>query len=125
MFCWDMAVILAELPEYIIIFAVVIILNSISTSICWILYTILPAKVYGKKYETILFIIDAIFDATYALFPLFIVNGINFNSFGILSVNSDGFKFISIFVPLLLLTTKLYYSMYDTMLIINIIKIEL
>ena len=59
----------SQLPEYVEIFAIIIMLNGIFAGVFWCLYVLLPSKVYGYTFDNILFISDSLFEATYALYP--------------------------------------------------------
>ena len=66
-------VVLAQDPEFIMLFTGFIASNCILTSTMWLFYAFRPLSCHGLLFHGILYSIDAVFDIFYAMYPLIVV----------------------------------------------------
>ena len=96
--------------QEVLLYVMIIALNSICTGILWLLYVFKHDIFKGDLYHYIIFLVDAIFDTCYVLFPLAVViydgNDIAYAA-GALQIVSFS-KFLSAFWPLGLLSVKVF-----------------
>ena len=103
---------ISQLPQYIIVYAITIMLNGLITSIMWGLYVLYPWKFYGHIFDFTLFVSDAIFDTIYTVFPFALATSkfnvsMFSNSIAVLQA-TNWTQFLSSYVPLLLLIYKIW-----------------
>eukprot|EP01083_Nonionella_stella_P303474 1050693_1 len=104
---------LANKPEFIITFAVILAFNCFGSALCWLLYALVPGKCRGLTFKLALFYVDEISDLFYATFPFVIIFGDTYNqtpddiwiAMAQLHITSD-LSFVAAFIPLLLLCNK-------------------
>eukprot|EP01083_Nonionella_stella_P017682 49529_1 len=103
---------LAKKPEFIIMFAVFIILNCFGSSLAWISYIIAPNHCHGLVFKLSLFFVDQVADLFYSMFPFL---SILYDDYSVRSTNAvllgqlntaSALAFLSAFVPLILLSNK-------------------
>ena len=98
---------ISQLPEYVIIFASVVLANGIITGVFWLVYIFIPHICYGETFKYGLFIVDGLFDTIYSIFPMIISGGlVNSNTIGILQ-HTSWIQFLATIFPNMILTVKL------------------
>ena len=100
------------------IFTLLVGLNSIICGILWILYVFANRLCHGQFYKQIVFLVDTIFDTSYALYPIFVVYNQQpkFNiikAVGALQA-SHFTNFITTIVPITYLFCKCFLLFYKT-----------
>ena len=114
-------VVLSQDYSYIILFGVMLGLNSLFIGVLWILYAINHRKFYGASFNYEIFMIDAIFDTFYAIFPMLLVIDLNDFSYDSISyavgaLHTDSVvTLLSSLLPMIFLVRKMYFAMRITM----------
>lgn len=102
----------AESKEYVMLFAIFLSFNCILSGLLWLLYLYKNNISFikeGKSFGYLLFIIDAIFDTFYAVFPLLLLgDNITFGTAAAALYTDSIITFISVYYPLFFLTIKVY-----------------
>ena len=107
----DENVILAQSPNDVKAFAVIIALNGIVTGFCWLLYALFPNKCWANTFDYSLLLIDKVFDVIYIVFPIYLAGGLK----SIAKLQSNGIiKFFSLFLPMIRVTIKLFFRIHST-----------
>ena len=104
----------SQLPNYVLVFAYVILMNGLITGIFWCLYALFPSKVYGHSFNDALFICDGLFDCIYSVYPIIIAGALSsdtqffellYTKIGILQ-HTTWTSFLGASLPMLLLIKK-------------------
>eukprot|EP01083_Nonionella_stella_P076677 209070_1 len=104
---------LANKPEFITIFAVILAFNCAGSGLLWLSYALAPQHCFGTVFTVTIFIIDKFSDLCYTVFPFYVVIQDRYNKntnnvfvlFGQLHINSL-LAFVAAFMPLMMLTLK-------------------
>ena len=106
---------LAQKPQFIKLFAIVVSINCIASGISWLLYAIFPSFCNGLRFKFILFVVDEFCDVFYSIFPFIVIIYDDYSDkernsmeilFGQLNTDSAILTFFAAFVPLILLCNK-------------------
>eukprot|EP01083_Nonionella_stella_P127285 385610_1 len=104
---------LANKPEFIIVFSVILSFNLFGSGVLWLSYALAPKHCFGTVFKLTIFIIDKFSDLCYTIFPFYIVLADTYNKntgnvlllLGQLHIHS-GLAFVAAFMPLVTLTVK-------------------
>eukprot|EP01083_Nonionella_stella_P072699 196114_1 len=104
---------LANKPEFIIVFSVILSFNLFGSGVLWLSYALAPQHCFGTVFKLTIFIIDKFSDLCYTIFPFYIVLADTYNKntgnvlllLGQLHIHS-GLAFVAAFMPLTALTVK-------------------
>ena len=102
----------AESKQYVMLFAIFLSSNCILTGLLWLLYLYknnINFIKQGKLFGYLLFILDAIFDTFYAIFPLLLLgDNLTFGTAAAALYTDSFITFISVYYPLFFLSIKIY-----------------
>eukprot|EP01084_Bolivina_argentea_P081353 147322_1 len=119
--------VVANEPIFVQSFALIIGLDAISVGILWLLYVIkfnekwtkinLNAIFHGTSFQSIVFVVDMIFDFVYTIFPFTLYSGnasLLFNIKALATLHSEnGILFFAAFIAMCLLLQKCYSVLYS------------
>eukprot|EP01083_Nonionella_stella_P003041 8659_1 len=110
----SLSFVIANEPQFVQTFAIIVGLNGVITGILWIAYVVqfkgFNAVFHGAFFQSITFVIDMIFDFVYTMFPFALYSGnasLLFNTKALATLHSEsGILFLAAFIAITLLFQK-------------------